>query len=58
MEKGDLVRVKTKHHNRFDTVGTVIERISMFNGERGVRVLFERPVDMVKAHLEVISDDK
>ncbi len=58
MRQGDLVRVKTKHHNRFDTVGTVIERIAMFNGEPGARVLFERPVDMKKSHLEVISDDK
>jgi hypothetical protein len=58
VRQGDLVRVKTKHHNRFDTVGTVIECIAMFSGEPGARVLFERPVYMKKLHLEVISDDK
>ena len=58
MERGDLVRVKTKHHARFGSVGTVVERIAMFNGAPGVRVLFERPVDMKRTHLEVISDAK
>lgn len=58
MDKGDLVRVKTKHHPRFDAVGTVVGIFTMFNGAPGVRVLFERPVDMRRAHLEVVSDDK